>query len=77
MKRVCVYCGSRDGTLPAYGEAARRLGETLVRRKISLVYGGMKAGRAERSRPSQLRAGARSRASFRAFSPTGARPMRS
>ena len=44
MKRVCVYCGSRDGALPAYREAARHLGETLVRRRVSLIYGGMKAG---------------------------------
>jgi uncharacterized protein (TIGR00730 family) len=44
MKRVCVFCGSRPGALPAYVGSARRLGTALARRRITLVYGGMKGG---------------------------------
>lgn len=44
MKRICVYCGSRNGARPAYRAAARQLGETFLARRISLVYGGMKGG---------------------------------
>ena len=44
MKRVCVFCGSRTGSNPAYAEAARRFGVTLARRGIGLVYGGGSVG---------------------------------
>ncbi|MDP3940398.1 MAG: TIGR00730 family Rossman fold protein [Deltaproteobacteria bacterium] len=44
MKRVCVYCGSREGARPAYSAMARRLGELLAGKGIGLVYGGMRAG---------------------------------
>ena len=40
MKRVCVFCGSRNGTRDQYVAAARRMGEALARRGIGLVYGG-------------------------------------
>ena len=40
MKRVCVFCGSRNGTRDQYVAAARRMGEGLARRGIGLVYGG-------------------------------------
>lgn len=40
MKRICVFCGSREGTSPAYAEAARALGSLLAREGIGLVYGG-------------------------------------
>lgn len=40
MRRLCVFCGSSAGVLPAYGETARALGATLARRGIGLVYGG-------------------------------------
>ncbi len=36
---VCVYCGSREGRLAAYGEAADRLGRGLAERGWRLVYG--------------------------------------
>jgi uncharacterized protein (TIGR00730 family) len=42
--RICVYCGSRPGASPAYGEAARVLGETIGRRGWELVYGGGNVG---------------------------------
>lgn len=41
---VAVYCGSAHGNLPAYGEAAKRLGKELAENKIHLVYGGGKVG---------------------------------
>lgn len=44
LKRVCVYCGSRHGSRPAYDQAARELGTTLARRGIELVYGGGRVG---------------------------------
>jgi uncharacterized protein (TIGR00730 family) len=37
VRSVCVFCGSRSGTEPAYEEAARSLGRTLV-------YGGGSVG---------------------------------
>ncbi len=37
---LCVFCGSRSGTEPAYGAAARALGAELGKRSIDLVYGG-------------------------------------
>ena len=44
MKRICVYCGSRSGSQPAYTGAAENLARALVRRKIELVYGGASVG---------------------------------
>ena len=41
---VCVYCGSRPGELPAYAEAARKVGSEIGRRGWQLVYGGGRAG---------------------------------
>jgi hypothetical protein len=40
FKRICVYCGSSSGSLPAFAEAARALGAALARRGLGLVYGG-------------------------------------
>lgn len=37
---LCVYCGSRFGTDPAYREMATGLGELIARTGITLVYGG-------------------------------------
>jgi len=44
MKSVCVYCGSNEGRLPVYAEAARSLGRALVERGLGLVYGGASVG---------------------------------
>ena len=41
---ICVYCGSRPGTLPAYADAARHIGTEIGRRGWQLVYGGGRAG---------------------------------
>jgi uncharacterized protein (TIGR00730 family) len=44
MKRLCVFCGSRDGARPVYVETARALGTELAKRRIGLVYGGAGVG---------------------------------
>lgn len=41
---ICVYCGSRHGTRPAYTTAARALGRAIGTRGWQLVYGGGKVG---------------------------------
>ena len=44
MKRICVYCGSSYGKLPAYTEAAKALGKVLTDHGMGLVYGGASVG---------------------------------
>ena len=44
MKRICVFCGASPGSSPRYLEAARKMGETLARRGLGLVYGGGSVG---------------------------------
>jgi uncharacterized protein (TIGR00730 family) len=41
---VCVYCGSRLGSKPAYRALAQALGQAIGRRGWQLVYGGGRAG---------------------------------
>lgn len=41
---VCVFCGSRAGTLPAYTEAARETGHTIARNGWRLTYGAGDVG---------------------------------
>jgi uncharacterized protein (TIGR00730 family) len=40
MMRLCVFCGSSQGTNPVYAGAARRLGGQMAARGLGLVYGG-------------------------------------
>ena len=44
MKRICVFCGSSQGSRLEYAAAAEELAGELVRRKIGLVYGGGNVG---------------------------------
>jgi len=44
MKRICVFCGSSEGSRPEYRAAAEEMGAELVRRNIGLVYGGGNVG---------------------------------
>ena len=44
LNSICVFCGSSAGHDPLYAEVARRVGETLARRGIRLVYGGGRIG---------------------------------
>ena len=41
---VCVYCGSRNGAVPAFEDAARATGALIGRLGWQLVYGGGRAG---------------------------------
>jgi uncharacterized protein (TIGR00730 family) len=44
MRRVCVFSGSRPGSRPEYGAAARALGGAIARGGMGLVYGGASVG---------------------------------
>lgn len=44
MDRICVYCGSRPGSDPAFRAAAESFGRLLADRGIGLVYGGGDVG---------------------------------
>lgn len=44
MKRICVFCGSNKGARSEYVLAAQAMGQAMVRRNISLVYGGGNVG---------------------------------
>ncbi len=44
LKSVCVFCGSRTGTDPAYAAAARAVGSLLARQGRAVVYGGGHVG---------------------------------
>jgi uncharacterized protein (TIGR00730 family) len=41
---MCVYCGSRPGTVPAFAEAARAVGRWIGEHGGQLVYGGGRNG---------------------------------
>ena len=56
---ICVYCGSRAGTVPTFAEAARRIGSEIGRRGWQLVYGGGRAGLMGVVADAALSAGAR------------------
>ncbi|WP_083791204.1 TIGR00730 family Rossman fold protein [Roseobacter sp. CCS2] len=44
QKSVCVYCGSRDGTMPEYAQAATDTGQMLAANGWRLVYGAGDVG---------------------------------
>ncbi len=56
---ICVYCGSRPGTQPAYAEAARAVGRWIGERGGQLVYGGGRSGLMGTVADAALTAGAR------------------
>lgn len=37
---LCVFCGSSEGSDPRYAAAAKRLGELIAARGLSLLFGG-------------------------------------
>ena len=57
MQRICVFCGSSQGSRPEYGAAAEEMAAELVRRKIGLVYGGGNVGLMGSIADAVLRAG--------------------
>lgn len=44
ISAICVFCGSRTGSDPAYENAARTLGRLMAEKDIRLVYGGGHVG---------------------------------
>ena len=40
IHKICVYCGSGQGTDPAFVQAARDFGKILAKNRVGLVYGG-------------------------------------
>jgi hypothetical protein len=55
---LCIYCGSREGSEPAYGRAAELVGTLIGRLGWQLVYGGGRAGLMGRVADAALAAGA-------------------
>ena len=44
MKRICVYCGARNGRRDRDVQAARAMGREIAERGLTLVYGGGHVG---------------------------------
>jgi uncharacterized protein (TIGR00730 family) len=59
MQSVCVFCGSNSGRREAYAAAAGQLGEELMRRGLTPVYGGGDVGLMGRLADVMLEAGGR------------------
>jgi uncharacterized protein (TIGR00730 family) len=56
---LCVYCGSRLGSLPAFAQAAELVGSEIGRRGWNMVYGGGRSGLMGVVADAALAAGAR------------------
>ena len=57
FRNVCVYCGSSNHVRPVFLDAAERVGATLARRGVGVVYGGGSVGSMDRVATGALRAG--------------------
>ena len=44
IRRVAVYCGSKEGDSPRFMEAAAAFGAAMAKRELDLVYGGAANG---------------------------------
>jgi len=44
INALCVYCGSNQGTDPAFVKAAHEFGKILAQNQVQLVYGGGSVG---------------------------------
>lgn len=44
MKNILIYCGSSYGNNEIYKQTAQKVGETLAKQNLRLVYGGGSAG---------------------------------
>ncbi len=56
---ICVYCGSRPGTNPAYADAAHAVGQWIAQHNGQLVYGGGRNGLMGIAAEAALQAGGR------------------
>jgi uncharacterized protein (TIGR00730 family) len=59
LESLCVFCGSKLGSRPAYAAAARDVGGRLAARDIELVYGGGDIGLMGLAADAALAAGGR------------------
>lgn len=57
LKRLAVYCSSRNGLDPVFGKAAEELGRLMALRGIGLVYGGSNVGLMKKVADSVIRNG--------------------
>ena len=57
LKRLAVYCSSKNGLDPVFGKAAEELGRLMALRGIGLVYGGSNVGLMKKVADSVLRNG--------------------
>jgi len=55
--RICVYCGSNEGSSPAFAATARQLGTSLGNRGIGMVFGGGSVGLMGITADAAMRAG--------------------
>lgn len=44
MKKIAVFCGSREGDNPLFTETATIVGKLMAAKNIGLIYGGGKVG---------------------------------
>ena len=56
-RSLCVFCGSSDGTVPAFHEAAAATGRAIAERGSRVVYGGAAVGLMGRVADAALAAG--------------------
>ncbi len=56
IENIAVFCGSSRGVDPEYSSQAKKLGQMLAQRNITLVFGGSKVGLMEDLSDSSLQA---------------------
>lgn len=44
MRSICIFCGSSMGASAAYREGAVELGKEILKREMTLIYGGANVG---------------------------------
>ncbi len=44
VSKICVFCGSSKGTDREYINSAKKLGTTLAKKNITMIYGGASVG---------------------------------
>lgn len=59
VKSVCVFCGARNTIHPEYIALAKRCGELLAEKGLTVVYGGSNSGMMNAMAQTAFRAGAK------------------